>query len=78
MDMIGQEGPGVHRDRPGLGESGQAGHERGAIRIVPEDRPPLNPAGHDVMEDARGVQARATAHDARVRAAAGGVKKYPR
>jgi hypothetical protein len=31
-----------------------------------------------VMEDARGVQARATGHDARVRAAVGGVKKYPR
>jgi hypothetical protein len=39
-----------------FGRSGQAGDEVGAIRVVAEERGPLNPPEHGVVEDVGGIE----------------------
>ena len=64
MRMVGQEGPGVNRPRPGPRHGGQAGHEVGPVAVIAEERGPLNPARHDVVEGRVGVEAWLPGHDA--------------
>jgi hypothetical protein len=63
VGMIREERPGV--DRPGAlrRQSGHAGHEVGAVRVVAEERGPLNPPHHDVMEGVGRIEAGLAGHD---------------
>jgi len=62
VGVIGQEGPGVHRDGPRLGQGGQAGDEVGAVGVVPEDGAPLPALHHHVVQGVWGIEARLAGH----------------
>ena len=60
--MVGEARPGLAREGLSLGVGRQPVHEGLAIPVVPEDRPALKPAGHDVVEHAGGLEAGAAGH----------------
>jgi len=55
--VIGEQGPPVHAEPGGRDELGQAAHEVGAIRVIPEEGAPLDAAHHHVAEDSGSIQA---------------------
>jgi hypothetical protein len=61
--MVGQEAPGVHGERALLDEVRQSGNEVGAIDVVAEDRSPLDPPHHDMVEGIRRIETRLAGHD---------------
>ena len=61
--MIGQEGPGINRPGAVLHQGGQARREVGPVPVVAEERSPLNPAHHDVVEGPGGIEAWLARHD---------------
>ena len=76
--MIGEEGPGVDRHRPSLGEGRQTADEVGPIPLIPEEDTAFDPPRHNMVEDAGGVEAWATRHGGRLRPRLHAVKQYPR
>jgi hypothetical protein len=60
--VIGEQGPPVHPEPGGRDELGQAAHEVGAIRVIPEEGAPLEAAHHHMVKNARGVQAGLARH----------------
>ena len=44
-------------------EGSEAADEVGAVPVIPEDRAPLDPPHHDVVEDTGGIEAGAAGHD---------------
>ncbi len=55
--MVREQGPGVDGEGPPLRQTGQARHEVGAVGIIPEDGAPFEPAHHDMVQDAGGIEA---------------------
>jgi len=49
--MVRQEGPSVYGDGPGLGQGRETTDEVGPVPVIPEERAPLEPTHHDMMED---------------------------
>jgi hypothetical protein len=62
VKMIGQQGPGVNNKVTLLRELRQSMEEILPVDLVPENLPPLDPASHNVMENARSVQSRLPWH----------------
>ena len=56
--MIGEERPGVDAEAGCPDEGGQARDEIGPVGVIPEDRAPLQPPDHHVLEDSRRIEAR--------------------
>ena len=50
MGMIRKERPGIDGESPGLREGRQARDEVGAIHAITEDRGPLDPPHHHLVE----------------------------
>jgi hypothetical protein len=60
--VVREEGPGVDRERPLLGQAGEAGDEVGPVGVLPEDRAPFEAAHHHMVEGPGGVEARLPRH----------------
>jgi len=56
MGMVREQGPGVNRPRPHLGQGGQADDEVGAVLAIPEDGAALEAPHHHVVEGPGGVE----------------------
>jgi len=59
VEVIGQEGPGVDRQCPRLGQGRQAVEE---VSAISEDGPALDPAHHDMVQDPRRIEAWSPRH----------------
>ena len=62
VGVIREEGPGVDSEGLRLGQGREAPDEVPPVGVVAKDRPPFDPAHHDVVEDARGIEARLAGH----------------
>jgi hypothetical protein len=62
MGMVREAGPGVDGESARLHERGQAGHEVGAVGIIPEDGGALDSPHHHVVEGLRRIEAGLAGH----------------
>ena len=65
VEVIRQEGPRVDREGVRLGEGGKAADEIVPVLVIAEDDLPVQPSTHHVVEDPRGIEARAARHSER-------------
>ena len=62
VKVIRQEGPGIHRERVGLDQCGQAADEVCPVLVIPEDDLPIQPPAHHVVEHPGGIEAGGARH----------------
>jgi hypothetical protein len=62
MRMVREEGPGIHRPGPLLRQRGQARDEVRPVGVVPEERGPLDPPHHHVVQGVRRIEPRRAGH----------------
>jgi hypothetical protein len=63
MEVVRKQGPGIHMKRSSLSQGAETGDEVIAIRVIAKYGLPRYPARHDMMQDARSIQARSTRHE---------------
>ena len=62
VGMVGQPGPGVHGPGALPGQGREPGPTVRSLALLAEERGPLNPADHHVMERLGGVEASLARH----------------
>ena len=65
MRVVWQQRPRVHRERPARHQRRDARDEVCAIRVVVEERGPLDPPHHHVVEGVRRIEAGLPRHGTR-------------